>query len=115
MGFVQPQPGVPSPFLAAVTACTFDATVNALRDARGTQLFPVLGMGAAGGSSVEWGVDGAASSCPRALLSQQTFEILTLGTLQTDGAILFRGVRYRVIAAGLSGSGGGMLCSAVPA
>lgn len=113
MSFTPPQPGIPSSFLAAVAACTFDATANALRDASGTLRYPVVAQASAGGALVEWGVDGAASPCPRALLTQQTYEILTLGALQTDGSIFFRGSHYRMNAAGTSG--GGVLCSAVPA
>ena len=61
--------------------------------------------------AVEWGVDLPSSACPRALLTQQTFEVLTLGTLQTDGTMLFRGSHYRVLATALTG--GAVLCSAV--
>ena len=110
MSFTPPQPGLPASFLTAVLACTFDATANALRDATGAQRFPVLVRAASGCGAVDWGVDGAASTCPRALLSHATYEILTLGALQTDGTILFRGARYAVNATGPS-----LLCSAVAA
>lgn len=93
--FTQPTGGTPQSFLDAASLCTYDATVNALRDASGLLRYPLFTATAGAVNVAEWGL-GELGSVPAAQLEARAFAVLTQGLLQADGSIKFNGWSYRV-------------------
>ena len=112
MGFVQPHPGLVAKFLTDMKACVFVPSLTALHDANGVPKSVLLVQGSQGGATVEWALGDATSACPSCQIDHRTFEVLTRGTAEKDGALTFEGRRYLVV---LSTQGTTMLCAAVPA
>jgi hypothetical protein len=112
MSFTPPNPGFSPTFLTDVTVCTFDAAANGLLDADGNAKTILLVQGSDGGSTVEWAVGDAHSTCPPYRLDQRTFEVLTRGTHERGGSISYDGIPHRLIAQAV---GSTVHCSAVRA
>ncbi len=112
MAVTPPNPGIAPKFLTEMKGCTFVPSLSALLGPNGAPKTIVLTQGSAGGSSVEWAVSDATSTCPTCQIDRLTFDVLTQGEEVKTCGLLYRGQRYLVIA---SASGSSVLCAAVPA
>lgn len=93
-----PDPGVTSSFLSIVAALTWSAVSGSLgRCVDGTSGRYVFVKRGSSAATVEWDI---ANSLPtnfaEHLMTQDTFDVLDQGTLQTSGLVQYRSQNYRI-------------------